>query len=133
MQEIVNKMYVEKLDEDYVGYNNQTIKKILAHLKDNWCLVTTLERRQAAEIFCVQWDETTHITKFARQLNKQQRLCRDIGIPVPDQTKVQYYVKSMYLSEMFNEQENNDGILVGDNKGVADKKIDIAQLKECKH
>lgn len=32
--------------------------------------------------------------------------------------------------EVFNEQENNDGMLVGDNKGVADKKIDIAQLKE---
>ena len=53
VQEIINEMYVEELDKDYVGYNNQTIKTILSHLKDNWCLVTTLERRQADENFRV--------------------------------------------------------------------------------
>ena len=117
VQEVVDEMYVEELDEDYVGYNNQTIKTILAHLKDNWCLVTTLEKRQAAENFRVQWDETTHITKFACQLDKQQRLCRDIGVPAPDQTKVQYYVESMYLSKMFDEREMNEW----ENKVTADK------------
>jgi hypothetical protein len=100
-------MYVEELDEDYVGYNNHTIKTILIHIKDNWCIITTLEKRQAAENFCVQWDETTHITKYARLLDKQQRLCRDIGVPAPDLTKVQYYVENMYSSEMFDEKEMN--------------------------
>jgi len=34
VQDIVNEMYVEELDEDYVGYSNQTIKTILAHIKE---------------------------------------------------------------------------------------------------
>lgn len=32
--------------------------------------------------------------------------------------------------EVFNEQENNEGTFVGDKNTVADKKIDINQLKE---
>jgi hypothetical protein len=32
--------------------------------------------------------------------------------------------------EVFNEQENNEGTFVGDKNAVADKKIDINQLKE---
>jgi len=110
-------MYVEELDEDYVGYSNQTIKTILTHIKDNWCIITTLEKKQAAENFRVQWDATSHITKYVRQLDKQQRLCRDIGIPAPDLNKVQYYVENMYASEMFDEKEMN----AWENKPSAEK------------
>ena len=98
-------MYVGELDEDYVRNSNQTIKTILAHIKDNWCIITTLEKKQAAENFRVQWD--AHITKYARELDKQQRLCRDIGVPAPDLNKIQYYVENMYSSEMFNKKEMN--------------------------
>lgn len=44
---------------------------------------------------------------YAIQLDKQQRLCRDIGVPAPDLTKVQYYVKNMYSSKMFDKEEMN--------------------------
>jgi len=117
VQDIVDEMYVEELDEDYVGYSNQTIKTILTHIKDNWCIITTLEKKQAAENFRVQWDATSHITKYARELDKQQRLCRDIGIPAPGLTKIQYYVENMYASEMFDEKEMN----TWENKPSADK------------
>eukprot|EP00804_Cyclotella_cryptica_P025462 CCRYP_017206-RA/>CCRYP_017206-RA protein AED:0.39 eAED:0.39 QI:0/0/0/1/0/0/2/0/405 len=90
--------YVEELDDDYVGYSGQTIKSI-------WCIVTTLEKKQAAQAFHVQWDFTSHITKFARELNKQQKLCRDIGVPAAEATKIQHYVESMYASEMFDDKE----------------------------
>ncbi|KAL3782303.1 hypothetical protein HJC23_001911 [Cyclotella cryptica] len=63
----------------------------------------TQEKQAAA--FHVQWDFSSHITKFARELNKQQKLCQDIGIPAPNTTKVQHYVKNMYSSNMFNDKE----------------------------
>ena len=117
VQDIVDEMYVEELDEDYVGYSNQTIKTILAHIKDNWCIITTLEKKQAAENFRVQWDATSHITKYTRELDKQKRLCRDIGVPAPGLNKIQYYVENMYSSEMFDEKEMN----AWENKPTADK------------
>eukprot|EP00804_Cyclotella_cryptica_P027644 CCRYP_010271-RA/>CCRYP_010271-RA protein AED:0.46 eAED:0.43 QI:0/-1/0/1/-1/1/1/0/207 len=71
----VDAAYVEELDDDYIGYGAQTIKTILEHLRTEWCVVTTLEKKQASTAFHVQWDLTSHITKFARGLDKQQKLC----------------------------------------------------------
>ena len=105
VREVIDAAYVEELEDDYVGYSGQTIKTIVQHLRTEWCIVTTLEKKQAAQAFHVQWDFTCHITKFARELDKQQKLCRDIGVPAADATKIQHYVESMYASEMFDDKE----------------------------
>ena len=105
VREAVDPTYVEELEDDYVGYSGQTIKTIVQHLRTEWCIVTTLEKKQAAKAFHVQWDLTSHITKFARELDKQQKLCRDIGVPAADATKIQHYVESMYAAEMFDDKE----------------------------
>jgi hypothetical protein len=105
VREAVDPTYVEELEDDYVGYSGQTIKTIVQHLRAEWCIVTTLEKKQAAQAFHVQWDCTSHITKFARELDKQQKLCRDIGVPAAEATKIQHYVESMYASEMFDDKE----------------------------
>jgi hypothetical protein len=73
VNEIVDATYVEELEDDYVGYSGQTIKTIIAHIKREWCTVTTLEKKQALAAFNLQWDFISHITKFARELDKQQK------------------------------------------------------------
>eukprot|EP00804_Cyclotella_cryptica_P012202 CCRYP_009878-RA/>CCRYP_009878-RA protein AED:0.62 eAED:0.37 QI:0/0/0/0.5/1/1/2/0/403 len=105
MREAVNPTYAEELEDDYVGYSGQTIKTIAQHLRTEWCIVTTLKKKQAAQAFHVQWDFTSHITKFAHELDKQQKLCRDISVPAAEATKIQHYVESMYASEMFDDKE----------------------------
>ena len=105
VREAVDPTYVEELDDDYVGYSGQTIKTIIQHLRNEWCIVTTLEKKQAAQAFHAKWDLASHITKFARELDKQQKLCRDIGVPAAEATKIQHYVESMYASEMFDDKE----------------------------
>eukprot|EP00804_Cyclotella_cryptica_P001037 CCRYP_008358-RA/>CCRYP_008358-RA protein AED:0.67 eAED:0.67 QI:0/0/0/0.5/1/1/2/0/762 len=105
VREVIDAAYVEELEDDYVGYNTQSIKSILSHLRSEWCIITTLERKQAAHDFRVIWDLTSHITKFARELDKQQKLCRQIGVPASDASKVQYFVESMYASDMFDDKE----------------------------
>ena len=102
---IVNATYVEELEDDYVRYSSQTIKTIIAHIRREWCTVTTLEKKQALAAFNIQWDFISHITKFARELDKQQKLCRDINVPAEDNTKIQIYVKNMYTSKMFDDKE----------------------------
>ena len=105
VREAVDPTYVEELEDDYVGYSGQMIKTIVQHLRTEWCIVTTLEKKQATQAFHIQWDFTCHITKFARELDKQQKLCRDIGVPAAEATKIQHYVESMYASEMFDDKE----------------------------
>jgi hypothetical protein len=73
VREAVDTAYVEELDDDYIGYGAQTIKSILEHVHTEWCVVTTLEKNQAAAAFHVQWDLSSHIMKFARELDKQQK------------------------------------------------------------
>eukprot|EP00804_Cyclotella_cryptica_P014867 CCRYP_020386-RA/>CCRYP_020386-RA protein AED:0.51 eAED:0.20 QI:0/0/0/0.66/0.5/0.33/3/0/654 len=43
--------------------------------------------------------------EFARDLDKQQKLCRDIGVPATNATKIQYYVESIYTSDIFDGKE----------------------------
>eukprot|EP00804_Cyclotella_cryptica_P015621 CCRYP_003615-RA/>CCRYP_003615-RA protein AED:0.62 eAED:0.37 QI:0/0/0/0.5/1/1/2/0/406 len=105
VREGVDSPYIEELDDDFIGYSTQTVKTLIEHLRREWCIVTTLERKQAAAAFHIQWDLTSHITKFARDLDKQQKLCRDIGVPAADATKIQYYVESMYTSDIFDDKE----------------------------
>ena len=105
VREAIEPTYVEELDDDYIGYSAQTIKTIITHLRSEWCIITTLEKKQAAAAFHIQWDFTSHITKYARELDKRQKECRDIGVPAADATKIQYYVESMYASDMFDEKE----------------------------
>ena len=88
-----------------MGYNTQTIKSILSHLRSEWCIITTLERKQAADDFRVVWDLPSHITKFTRELDKQQKLCHQINMSTSDASKVQYFVESMYVSDMLDDKE----------------------------
>ena len=43
VREVINAAYVEELEDDYVGYNTQSIKSILSHLRSEWCIITMLK------------------------------------------------------------------------------------------
>jgi hypothetical protein len=77
LQRIINSVkeqYTKKLNEDYFGYANQTIKTLLTHLHTNWCKVMTKEHTNVTEVFYQAWIPlTTHIITFGHQLNKQQK------------------------------------------------------------
>jgi hypothetical protein len=87
VREGIDAPYIEELDDDFISYSAQTAKSLIAHLRHEWCIVTTMECKQAAAAFHIQWDLTSHITKFARDLDKQQKLCMDIGVPAADAKK----------------------------------------------
>ena len=103
--EAVDEIYVEELEDEYIGYSNQTIKSLIQHLKDEWCIVTTLEKKRALTAFHLTWNWTRHITGLAKELDRQQKNCRDVKVEAGDATKVQIYVENMYASELFDETE----------------------------
>eukprot|EP00804_Cyclotella_cryptica_P021358 CCRYP_001594-RA/>CCRYP_001594-RA protein AED:0.64 eAED:0.32 QI:0/0/0/0.6/1/1/5/0/975 len=59
----------------------QTTKTILEHLRTEWCVVTTLEKKQASAAFHVQWDLTSHITKFAGNLTSNRSSAETSAYP----------------------------------------------------
>jgi hypothetical protein len=102
----IDPSYIEELKDNYVGYSGQTIKTIIKYLWNKWCIITTLKEQQAAKAFHFLWDLTNHIKKYTRELDKQQKLCLDIGVPAAaEATKIQHYVESMFASEMFDDME----------------------------
>ena len=105
VNEAVDQIYVEELEDEYIGYANLTIKEVIKHLRDEWCVVTTMEKKEAADAFKVKWDPTTHITGLAKELDRKQRLCQNINVPATDEAKVQTYVENMYASERFDQKE----------------------------
>ena len=105
--ELIDSTYVEELEDEYTGYNNQTIKTLFAHIKTEWCVVTTMEKTKALDRFKERCDGVTHITKYAKELERRQLECTNIGAEATDEGKLQTYVEGMWESDLFDDKEMN--------------------------
>ncbi len=107
VQRIINSVkeqYVKELNEDYIGYANQTIKTLLPHLRTKWCKVMTKERTNAAEAFYQAWiPSTTHIITFGCQRDKQK--CKTINGIILDKAKTLHFVWQMYKSNYYTKDQ----------------------------
>jgi uncharacterized membrane protein YgcG len=102
----IKEQYVKELNKDYFGYANQTIKRLLTHLHTNWCKVITKERTNATEAFYQAWlPLTTHIITFGRQLNKQQKKCKNINVIISEEAKTLHFVGQMYKSNYYTKEQ----------------------------
>ena len=72
----VDDQYVGELLEDYIGYKNQTIATMITHLQ-TWFVITNKDKLNVKALFYAPCSETpnTHITTFARKLNRRQVEC----------------------------------------------------------
>ena len=67
----VNEQYIYELKEDYISYNNQTIKTMLLQLC-TWFVITKSKKFAIKAHFHDPWRDTpkSHITTFARQIDR---------------------------------------------------------------
>jgi hypothetical protein len=109
VQRIINSVkeqYVKEFNKDYFGYANQTIKMLLTHLHTKWCKVMTKEHTNATKAFYQAWVlSTTHIITFGRQLNKQQKKCKNINVIISDKAKTHHFVGQMYKSNYYTKEQ----------------------------
>ena len=49
--EAIDEQYTKELEDEYMGYANETIKSTLAHIKNEWVVITTLKRQHAKDAF----------------------------------------------------------------------------------
>ena len=66
------------------------IQSLIKHLRDEWCIVTTNEKKQGKALFYEKWDQVRHITTYQRHLDKQQKQLKKLKIVVNDSEKVQH-------------------------------------------
>ena len=54
--------------------------------------------------FYEPWDQIIHISKFVKHLTKEQEYLKTCDVEINDDAKVQFYVKQMIDSYMFDKQ-----------------------------
>ena len=103
----VEAQYLVNLDEQYVGFRNQTPLSILAHLTKTWVKVQNHEKVASTDAFKFLWGDhpAMHIKTYAVELNKSQREMKKLKVPCDDALKVITYVENMHKSGIFTERE----------------------------
>jgi hypothetical protein len=102
----IEEQCIEKTNEDYFSYANQTIKSLLAHLCTNWCKVMTKECTDATKAFYHKWvPSSTHVITFGCQLTKLQKKCRTINGIISDKAKMLHFIGQMYKNDYFTEAQ----------------------------
>ena len=98
----VEKQYIDELKDDYVGYNNQTIKTMVLQLR-TWFVITKIENVSIKAHFHALWSDTpnSHITTFARQIDRRQIECSNHGFTITDDDKFVHFIQKMYVCGLF--------------------------------
>jgi hypothetical protein len=70
-KEIVRRMvanidadYIKELNNEYMGYNNETPKSLLAHISGSYCKTTVTNQLKADSNFAKPWDQVPNLGKW---------------------------------------------------------------------
>ena len=74
--------YIEALDNEYTGYNNETPKSILAHLPTEYCKATITDQLSAENDFAKPWDQVTNLGTWITRLEILRRKCEEVGVEI---------------------------------------------------
>jgi hypothetical protein len=120
----IEEQYIKELNKEYFGYADNTIKSVLHHLQTNWCKVMTREHTDTTEAFYQAWvPNMTHIITFGWQLTKQQKKCKAINVIISDEAKTLHFVRLMYKSNYFTEEQMTKYEILSDTNKVWDKTL----------
>ena len=86
-------MYYKQLENDLMWYKQVTIREYFQHLDALWWKMDTNAVTKTSSSFYEPWDQVIHITKFAKQLDKQQVYQKSTGITITYDSKLRFYTK----------------------------------------
>ena len=98
----VDEKYVKEPKEEYVWYKKHTIKTIVTEIH-TWYVITTKDKLAIKAHFLAPWSDTpdAHVTTFARQLDRHQVECKEHGVTITNDDKVDHFVAQMYACGLF--------------------------------
>ncbi|KAL7478346.1 LOW QUALITY PROTEIN: hypothetical protein ACHAW6_006995, partial [Cyclotella cf. meneghiniana] len=112
----VEEQYLRALKQPLLGYSRVTPLEMLSHLFDN-CTLGTMDLDQLETSLNDAWATDDHINEFIRKLDDKREKLNTAGIAVSDQQMVIKFVKQMYHSGNFDEQDLTNW----ERKAMADK------------
>ena len=94
----------EQLENELMGYKEVPVFAYFDHLDKRWCRMDTKTRKKMRAEFYEPWDQVMHISKFRKHLTKEQKYLKTCGIEIDEEKKIQFYVKQMIDSAMFEKR-----------------------------
>ena len=103
----VDEQYLRALKQTLIGYAKTTPREMLDHLFDN-CTMGTLDIDQLEKELDANWETDDHINEYIRKLEERRKHLKEAGIEVTDSQILLKFVKQMYLSGHFDENDMTD-------------------------
>jgi hypothetical protein len=80
----INADYIEELNNEYTGYNNKTLKSLLAHIFGSYCKTTVTNQLKADSNFVKPWDQVTNLGTWITCLEGLHQKCEEVGVAIDD-------------------------------------------------
>jgi hypothetical protein len=91
LKEIVRRMganidddYIKELNNEYMGYNKETPKSLLAHISGSYCKTTVTNQLKADSNFSKPWDQVANLGMWITQLEQLHQKCEEVGVAIND-------------------------------------------------
>ena len=101
----INEQFYSQLKHRHTAYCNTTPFQILEHLNSTWCPLNVQAKKKLKDAYFAQWDHHEHLTAFGKRLDDNQTALIRSDITISDKDKLQFYLKQMYNSNMFDKAE----------------------------
>jgi hypothetical protein len=76
--------YIKELNNEYMGYNNETPKSLLAHISGSYCKTTVTDQLKADSKFAKPWDQVTNLGTWITRLDPLCQNCEEVGMAIDD-------------------------------------------------
>jgi hypothetical protein len=104
LRDALEKQNYCQLKHCLAAYCNITPFQILEHLNNWWCPLAVQAKKELWKAYYSKWYSNEHIIAFGKCLNNNQKALIRLEVTIPDDNKLQFYLKEIYDSNKFDEQ-----------------------------
>jgi hypothetical protein len=105
LPDALDKQYYCQLKHCLTAYHNITPFQILEHLNNCWCPLDAQAKKELRKAYYSKWDSNEHLTAFGKSFNNNQETLIRLDVTIPNNIKLQFYLKEIYDSNKFDKQD----------------------------
>jgi hypothetical protein len=105
LRDALDKQNYCQLKHCLTAYRNITPFQILKHLNNCWCPLNVQAKKELRKAYYSKWDSNEHLTAFGKRLEDDQKALVRLDVTIPNDNKLQFYLKEIYNSNKFYKQD----------------------------
>ncbi len=102
----IKKEYIKELDNKYTGYNNETLKSILAHLATEYCKATVADQLKADGEFAKPWGQVMNLGTWITELEVLCWKCEEVDVLIDDRQMVLKITENVRKCTLFTSMDH---------------------------